>query len=282
MLLMLAFGFTACGQSGANSSVPLIPEASAVVKDNSSSQSPANPTSPTAPATTSKGVALVFNGTGVCTDGCGQAGLDASALAGLTPKYVTGNELSAKSTAAEIDAFFANVKVWVMPGGYARNEYNAMSEVMRSALKNFIQGGGGYVGWCAGAFAATSIIGTTGADGFGLMAGSSAVYKSTGKKNSYGASIEKTTWFNGTRNLYLEGGPYFYNLPSSVEVVGRYDDNVSVSAVRSSYGNGRVYLTGPHPEAPSWWFSGTGITDADGSDLSYAAEMIKWAAKLSN
>jgi glutamine amidotransferase-like uncharacterized protein len=292
MMLMLAFGLNACGTANNGDSSPAAEVVSNSPSGNSETSNDTHSdagsgstdtgTGSSSSSSSGGGIALVFNGAGVCTDGCGTAGATVATAAGLTPKFVTGNELTTKSTQAEIDAFFKNVKVWIMPGGYARNEIEAMSATLRSALKSFVQAGGGYVGWCAGAFAATSEVGTTGSPGLGIMAGNSAVYSTTSKQNSYGGSIEKTTWFSGIRYLYLEGGPYFYNLPSSVEVIGRYDNNVSVSAVRSTYGNGRVFLTGTHPEAPTWWYSGTGISDSDGSDVSQAALMVKWAAKMSD
>jgi glutamine amidotransferase-like uncharacterized protein len=275
--LVLGLVLTACQNTGSSVEKVNLPVGS---ESSNETSNPPAASSPTPVPVDDGKVALVFSGSGVCTDGCAQAGADAAKLAGFTPKYVTGNELSSKSTSAEIAAFFSGVKVWIMPGGYARNELNAMSATMRNALKDFVQNGGGYIGWCAGAFAATGLVGTTGAPGLGIIDGNSAVYSTSSRQNSYGGSIEKTTWLNDIRYLYLEGGPYFYDLPSNVEVVGRYDDNRSASAIRSAYGSGRVFLAGTHPEAPTWWWSGTGISDSDGSDLEYAAQMIRWVTKL--
>jgi|GEM_PF-1298522 len=284
--LVLAVGVSACQAPSSAPPAALSPSnpidtASGGDKNGDSNGTPTiTPTITPAPSVAPSGVALVFSGNGACTEDCAKAGEDAATLAGLTPVAVYGNELSTKSTAEQIAAFFDNVKVWIMPGGSSRSEVASLSSTMRAALKSFVENGGGYVGWCAGAFSATSIIGTTGVSGLGLIPGNTALYDTSSRQNGYGGSIEKTTWFNGLRYLYLEGGPYFYNLPSSVEVVGRYDDQVSVSAVRTTYGKGRVFLTGTHPEAPSWWWKGTGISDPDGSDQSYAADMIRWAAGL--
>jgi glutamine amidotransferase-like uncharacterized protein len=222
----------------------------------------------------------VFSGNGACTDGCVTAAQTVAVLAGLTVKNVTGNELTTSSTPAQIAAFFAGAKVWIMPGGVANDEVNALSSTMISALKSFVSGGGGYVGFCAGAFSATTQIGTTGQTGLGLFPGST-IWFDPGKsvQDSYGGSIQLVTWDTTTRYVYLEGGPYLANLPSTVDVVSRYSDN-SVAAAKTSYGSGRVFLSGFHPEAPTWWYAGTNISDPDGSDVSLAAEMIKWAASL--
>ena len=283
-MLVLSVTLGACQSPASAPSSTVSPSGSSDQNGDKSDESSATPTpAPTAtpaPSVAPSGIALVFSGNGACAEDCAKAGEDAAKLAGLTPVAVYGNELSTKSTADQVAAFFENVKVWIMPGGSSRSEVASLSSTMRSALKSFVENGGGYVGWCAGAFSATSIIGTTGVSGLGLIPGNTALYNTSTHQNGYGGSIEKTTWFNDLRYLYLEGGPYFYNLPSSVEVVGRYDDQVSVSAVRTTYGKGRVYLTGTHPEAPSWWWKGTGISDPDGSDQSYAADMIRWAAGL--
>lgn len=271
MTLMSLVLLSACGSAGNSDSTPssvsnnTIP---AVVDDGTNSTAP-TPTPSTPVNTASR--ALVFNGSGVCTDGCGEAGKAVAEAAGLVVTYVTGNEINSSSTPAQIAAFFAGVKVWVMPGGYARNELSSMSAAMKTALKAFIQAGGGYVGWCAGAFAATSTVGTTGSTGLGIVGGRTAVYAS-------GTSIQRTTWFDTTRDFYFEGGPYFHSYGSEVEVVGRYS-NSSVAAMRTAYGQGRVFLSGTHPEAPAWWWTGY-LSDRDGSDEAQAVQMVRWAAKF--
>jgi hypothetical protein len=281
-ILMLLLGTTACNSQNGNSTSSLNPTSGTTSSATNPNASGSGSVSISAPVSAVTGVGLVWNGTGACdddgTNDCALAGYTAVTTAGLTAKYV--NENTPVATAAEVAALFENVKVWVMPGGYADNEVVAIPTAMRTALISFIQNGGGYVGWCAGAFAATSQIGTIGDPGLGIFPGNTVVYNTTSKQNSYGGSIEKMTWENGTRYLYLEGGPNFTNLPSSVEVIARYDDNVSVGAARTTFGNGRVFLSGVHPEAPTWWWEGTGITDPDGSDMSYAADMVKWAASL--
>ncbi len=223
-------------------------------------------------------VGIVWNGTGACEDGCTLGAATAVTDSGLTVRYV--NDQTPMTTPAQIAAIFADARVWVMPGGYSVQEVTAMSTALKEGLRAFISNGGGYVGWCAGAFSATAMVGTSGKPGLGIFPGSTKLYATQSPKNAYGASIEKLTWNNGTRSVYFEGGPFLYNLPSSVEVIGRYDDQVSIATARTTYGNGRVYLSGAHPEAPIWWWSGTSIRDPDGSDAAYAADMVKWAARL--
>lgn len=42
------------------------------------------------------------------------------------------------------------------------------------------------------------------------------------------------------------------------------------------YGNGKVFITGLHPEAPQSWRTYYGINDSDGLDFDLVDEMISW------
>ncbi len=225
-------------------------------------------------------VALIWNGNGVCKEDCAVSAVNAAKLAGLVTRYADNKTLAGNPSSEDIENVFHDVAVWIMPGGDATNEVGAMSTALKTALKNFVSAGGGYVGWGAGAFASTAKIGKTNQIGLGVFPGMTAVYKSKAQHNRYGATIEKTTWFNDFRFFYLEGGPALLQAPPSVEVVSRYDDQVSIAAARTVFGEGRVYVSGTSPEAPKWWWDGTGITDADGTDEAFAAQMIRWAAHL--
>lgn len=216
----------------------------------------------------SKTIALVYDGPGACEDGCAVASADTAKLAGFTPKIIGPNELTDISTPAEIEALFKDVAIWIQPGGKSTKAMAAISSTLRSAMIDFIKNGGGYVGFCAGAFITTEYIGSTGVKGFGIFPGATAPLGTN-------TLLETVKWEGKTRAIYFEGGPYMYNMPSSVEVTALYDDGKTIASARTSYGSGRVYITGPHPEAPSWW----GSLGSDGSDRDLAIGMMKWAAK---
>ncbi|MBC7395892.1 MAG: hypothetical protein H7333_00490 [Bdellovibrionales bacterium] len=291
-LPLLLLGATACNSPGTASTAFLNPaHEQDQVSTPASAASPGPVSTPAAvpvvnvkpapvspPVKATRAIGIVWNGDGACTDGCIQGGVTAVNDVGLTLRYV--NQNTPATTPAQIAEIFADAKVWVMPGGHSLQEVQAMTPALRNGLRQFVANGGGYVGWCAGAFSATDEVGTTGEPGLGLMPGSSKVFISSNKRNAYGASIEKLSWISGAHDFYLEGGPYLYNLASSVEVIARYPDQVSIAAARTAYGNGRVYISGVHPEAPIWWWSGTAINDPDGSDAGYAADMLRWAARL--
>ena len=239
-----------------------------------------HPGTTTAVAKTKTGsVALVFSGNGACPEGCAQAGVDVATAAGLTVRRVTGNELDSNSSPSDIDAFFKDVRVWIMPGGVSTDEVKSMTPTLQSALSQFVSDGGGYVGWCAGAFSATQIIGTSGNKGLGLFPGDTELFTNHSATNSYGASMENLQWQGASHYFYLEGGPMIKNLGPSAERIATYSDG-SIAAARAPYGNGRVYISGVHPEAPTWWWEGTSISDPDGSDVDFAVQMVKWAGQL--
>lgn len=222
------------------------------------------------PVVKGKTIALVYDGPGACPEDCSIASADTARMAGFTPKMVGPDALNENSTPEQIANLFKDVAIWVQPGGKSRDAYLAITPTLRNALIQFIKGGGGYVGFCAGAFITTKWIGTTGVQGFGIFPGSTAPLGT-------GSLRETVKWNGKTREIYFEGGPYMYNVDSSVEVTAYYDDGKTIASARTNYGQGRVYITGPHPEAPDWWWNGK---DPDGNDRDLAIEMMKWSARI--
>jgi glutamine amidotransferase-like uncharacterized protein len=207
--------------------------------------------------------ALVYNGEGACKDDCAKSAFDSARAAGFDPVYVGDRE--------ESPAIFNDAKVWIHPGGYAGTGMNAMSPVLKRNLKNFIWNGGGYVGYCAGAFVATSTVGTTRIRGLGIIPGNTKLY---GK----GIRIFKSNWQGSERYIYWEGGPYFRNMPETVEHLAFYPNGASAS-VRTRYGKGRVWVTGLHPESPQWWKDESGYQDIDGDDWDLVNRMLAWVTE---
>ncbi len=207
--------------------------------------------------------ALVYNGAGACKEGCAQASFDTAKAAGFDPVFVGDQATDPK--------IFDNAVVWIHPGGHASLGMQSMAPALKANIKKFVQNGGGYVGYCAGAFVATQIVGTTRNKGLGLIPGNTKLYGS-------GVQIFKTKWQGSERYIYWEGGPYFRNMPSSVESTGTYS-NGTTSAVRTTYGKGRVWVTGLHPEAPQWWKDNSGYSDIDGDDTDLVARMLHWVTE---
>lgn len=218
--------------------------------------------------------ALVYNGPGACSDGCYQAAFQVALQAGLDPIYVGASQLTNASTLDEEKELFKDVVIWIQPGGKSKTAMTSITPRLKTAIQNFVRAGGAYVGFCAGAFASTEYVGTTNTLGFGFMPGNTTLYPDP---NTNDADILTMNWGGKTRQIYWEGGPYFSNIPNGeAEAMASYPDG-SISAARTTYGLGKVYVTGAHPEAPQDWRDYYGLKDSDGMDQDLAVEMINWA-----
>lgn len=213
--------------------------------------------------------ALVWGGPGACTDGCIEAAVHVTKMAGFDPMIVTPENFDA--------SLFETAKVWVQPGGKSGSASNAMGAANQAIIKKFIADGGGYVGFCAGAFLTTPKVGQTSVTGLGIIDGKTKVYR---RAKGY-PSVEKMITPEGIRYHYWEGGPWFSFTSSQLQKVtvkSRYNTNNAINAVETTYGKGRISVSGTHPEAPQWWYDDSHIADIDGLDNQIAADMVKWAA----
>jgi glutamine amidotransferase-like uncharacterized protein len=214
--------------------------------------------------------ALVWGGPGACQDGCIEAAVYVTKLAGLDPMIVTPENFDA--------SLFESAKIWVQPGGKSGSASNALGATNRAIIKKFIANGGGYAGFCAGAFLTTPKVGQTSVDGLGIISGKTKVYR---KAKTY-PSVEKMLTPEGVRYHYWEGGPWFAFTDSqlkNITVKSRYNTTNAINAVETTFGKGRISVSGTHPEAPQWWYDDGHLLDADGLDNQIAAEMVKWAAR---
>lgn len=224
-------------------------------------------------------IAYVYKGEGSCPDGCSEAAAEMAHQAGLKAVYIGPQELTQNSDPEKVKHFFDGVKVWIQPGGHSRPAYEAMNPVLRNALTSYIFTGGGYVGFCAGAFITTQQVGTTGTPGFSIFPGKTAPLMPPPARPGLYFSLEEVQWAGKQRAVYFEGGPYIYDLPPEVDVVATYKSG-KVAAARNLFGLGRVFISGPHPEAPLWWSSYARVNDRDGVDYDLAISMIRWASKI--
>lgn len=258
-----------------------------------------------AQAAPAKKIALIYNGPGACIDendelqvereataqadpdfkfdnavvsDCALQAAQIAKMAGYKPKFVTPDALAPNASPEKVYALFESARVWIQPGGVANQALYTMSPTIRWGIKKFVEAGGGYVGFCAGAFMATEMIGGTTDPGLGILPGRTYLYRG-------GFSLEPVSWFGKLRQIYFEGGPYFYayepeegdKTVPKVEVVATYE-NGATAAVRTTFGKGKVWVTGLHPEAPLRWTKEDDVVDPDGAEQILAAGMVKWAA----
>lgn len=214
--------------------------------------------------------ALVWGGPGACQDGCIEAAVHVTKMAGFDPMIVTPENFD--------PSLFETAKIWIQPGGKSDLVSNSLGAVNREVIKKFISRGGGYVGFCAGAFLTTPKVGQTSIHGLGIISGKTEVYRWA---QSY-PSVEKMLTPSGERYNYWAGGPWFsftQKQLKNITVKSRYSTTKAISAVETTFGKGRISVSGTHPEAPQWWYDYAQLVDIDGLDNQIAVDMIKWAAK---
>lgn len=116
------------------------------------------------------------------------------------------------------------------------------------AVRDFVRMGGRYLGFCLGGYLA-------GDDpGYGLLEGATDSYVGTPGCEVTGdeSQVIAITWAGQPRSVYFQDGCCFTDGPAT-EVVARYANGMP-AAVVSPFGEGRVAVAGPHPEATDDWF----------------------------
>lgn len=130
-------------------------------------------------------------------------------------------------------------------------------------IRDFVQNGGRYIGFCLGAYLA-------GHDpGFDLLSPKDDADEEVSQPGAQVTDDEEDTviqidWTFTTgprkgqtehkRWLYFQDGAMFdVAKGSKAQVLGRYSSNGDVAAMLTSFGAGWVGLVGPHPEADESW-----------------------------
>ena len=217
-------------------------------------------------------LALVWAGAGACKPGCVKGAAKVANRAGFDVQYIYEG--------FQDYSVFDRAKLWIQPGGHSVNEAEAMGPALLQHVQDFVANGGGYMGFCAGAFLSTAVIGTTDVNGYGFVPGGTELLIQSGSDHKM---LEVQTP-NGSEWMYYAGGPYFKITDDQLkavdgQVIGRYPDN-SVAAVQVHYGKGRVAVAGFHPEASFFWKLIKFKIDHDGSDIDYAVSMAKFAGGI--
>jgi len=224
-----------------------------------------------------KPLALVYRGPGTCWKGCAESAALVAWHAGYRVRFV-----GAEDPPGDL---FRTAKIWIQPGGRAIDQARAMSANLKRSLRIFVEQGGGYVGFCAGAFLASRQFGweekdgqRVSVEGLGLLPVKSRFFF----PEPHLAAVLPIRLSDGaTEHFYWELGPYIdaRQAAPGVEFLGFYPgtEDYYAAAARGTFGEGRVIVTGFHPEAPNLWRRIFGLKDPDGEDSSYAERMIEWA-----
>ncbi len=172
------------------------------------------------------------------------------------------------STIGKIDSgTLSGYDVLIMPGGLATT-YLENPDINSGDLKDFVNNGGGYVGICAGSYAASSHVDGY-YDGWGIAPHVNS------KSVDYVGELQISMTSNGMQvlnssdkeTLYHWNGPAMYGSNSMAEYAHNETGYQNYSAVMTdTYGSGRVMLSGPHPEL-------------NPKDHEMLVRMILWASK---
>jgi len=161
------------------------------------------------------------------------------------------NQFEYSTTSVVNSTTLSGYDVLIVPGGDA-SIYIDNENINSEAIKLFVKGGKGYLGICAGAYAASNSV-----DGYYYGWG---ITTDVNTKNvNYEGIVTLTTTsfgsnvFNGSlTDIHMENGPSMYS-NSSQNVMAYYADNKTgyqnfAAIVGETYGSGRIILSGPHPE----------------------------------
>ncbi|MGW1408281.1 BPL-N domain-containing protein [Streptomyces sp. NPDC002403] len=163
----------------------------------------------------------------------------------------------------------ARAALYAQPGGGTLSSAYRILRWQRRAVRDFVHLGGRYLGFCLGGYLA----GAT--PGFGLLPGDTDQYIS-----SPGATVHderdtviQVTWRGRPRTVFFQDGPLFVLAEGAdARILATYDSGAAAALV-TRYGDGRVAVTGPHPEATADWYADHGLPIQQTLDL--AQELVE-------
>lgn len=156
----------------------------------------------------------------------------------------------------------SSAALYAQPGGDELRPAWRRMRRHRRTVRNYVHGGGRYLGFCLGGYLA----GAT--PGFDLLPGDTDQYITTPRSEVPGteARVVDVRWRGRPRPMYFQDGPTFAlprRFPPGMHVLAAYA-NGEVAALTARFGEGRVGVVGPHPEADADWFADSGLpTPAD-------------------
>lgn len=207
-------------------------------------------------------LALVYRGRATCP-GCPEAVARLLHASGFQVAYVGDSEeypLTAES--------MARAAVYAQPGG---GELRPAWRRMRShadTIRDFVRSGGQYLGFCLGGYLA-------GEDpGFGLFDGEVLQYvRSQGAEiRTVRPTVLELDWSGNSRRIYFQDGCAF-RTGRRGDVVARYRNGLA-AAVVSPFGEGRLAVVGPHPEATDDWYRDDDLIPVNPPTLDLGLDLI--------
>lgn len=185
--------------------------------------------------------------------------------AGLTVDFVGPKERRPLE-----EATLAGCALYVQPGGGELDDAWRHIKKVKHLLRDYVTGGGRYVGFCVGAYLAGE------GPGLRLLPGDTDQYITSDHATiSHDRdAVVTVTWGGAPRRLYFQDGPVILvDRTASVDVLATYDNNLPAAAV-CRVGAGAVGVVGPHPEATTDWFTDVGLTPPSPDGLDLAVDLI--------
>lgn len=157
----------------------------------------------------------------------------------------------------------AHATIYAQPGGGELGPAYRSMRKHRSTIRQYVAGGGRYLGFCLGGYLA----GAT--PGFGLLPGDTDQYVTSSDATTRATrdTVVEVLWRGQRRRMFFQDGPIFLlDSITGVTVLARYS-NGEIAAMVAPFGQGRVAVVGPHPEATSDWFVDSGLRQEPALDL---------------
>ena len=193
---------------------------------------------------------LIFSGEGTMEESVEgvKTCIDESNILNLTNGYYFEYDTTDKINSNTLSGY----DILIMPGGNSLN-YVKSRNINVDDIKQFISNGNGYLGICAGAYAASNSFGESYL-GWGLASNVNTIIVNYNGLLSISTTPSGSALSNETTlNIYHQNGPAMYTTGSDVYSFAYYADNKTdykdyLAIVGENYGSGRVLLTGSHPE----------------------------------
>ncbi|MFD4180829.1 BPL-N domain-containing protein [Rhodococcus sp. NPDC058514] len=161
--------------------------------------------------------------------------------------------------------------IYAQPGGATLTPAWRRLRRHRHTVRDYVAGGGRYLGFCLGGYLA----GAT--PGFALIPGDTDQYIASERATvrGTGATVVDVRWRGVDRPLYFQDGPLFDVTRSAegLDVIALYP-NGEIAAMTAPFGMGRVGVVGPHPEADDSWFADSGLRAPADTGLSAGLDLI--------
>jgi glutamine amidotransferase PdxT len=137
----------------------------------------------------------------------------------------------------------------IVPGGYTAKYVDALGEEGFEQIREFVAGGGGYIGICAGAYIAARNVEVPGhPPGLGIIEIENERRAGRGIRTITVAQPEHpvVNGYEGKVDIWYQNGPMM-KAGKGVETLAVYEEG-GAAIVCATYGEGKVVIFSPHPE----------------------------------